>query len=169
MDYIVMSSIVGFCLPSLTISYDIACQWKVHLAERNKKLPADVRLPIDEVKVQCGLPVWHAASHNEECQNSNSLSFKPGVGKSDGEGVERVWSVLNPSAFATKDAGKGQRADTLEGKIDNHNFLKNANQGACSELNERLGLTWRLQGRRCNGNLSSQSQNATSRSRRSPS
>jgi hypothetical protein len=129
MDYIVMSSIVGFGLLMLTISYDIACQWKINLAERNKKLPEAVRLPTEEVKLQCGLPVWHAASHDEECQNANSLSFRPGVGKSDGEGIERVWSVLNPSAFATKDAGKGQRADVLEGKIDNHNHLKNMGQG----------------------------------------
>ena len=129
MDYIVMASVAGLTLLLLTISYDIACQWKVHLRERNAKLPAAVRLPIDDVKIQYALPVWHAASHNEDCQNQNSLSFKPGVGKSDGEGVERVWSVLNPSAFSTKDAGKGQRADVLEGKIDNHNFLKNAGQG----------------------------------------
>jgi hypothetical protein len=57
------------------------------------------------------------------------LSFKPGVGKSDGEGVERTWSLLNPAAHSTKDAGRGQRADILEGKVDNHNYLKNVGQG----------------------------------------
>ncbi|KAJ6544608.1 hypothetical protein DFH09DRAFT_928307 [Mycena vulgaris] len=129
MDFIVMSALAGFALIWLTISYDIACQWKTHLAARMQKLPADMRLPLDTIKIQCALPVWHAASHNEACQNQNSLSFKRGVGKSDGEGVERTWSVLNPAAYATKDAGQGLRADVLDSKIDNHNYLKNVGQG----------------------------------------
>jgi hypothetical protein len=129
MDYIVMVALAGFSLMLLTISYDIACQWKVHLAERTAKLPLEMCLPLNDIKLQCALPVWHAGSHNEDCRDANSLSFKPGVGKSDGEGVERTWSVLNPAAYSTKDAGRGQRADTLEGKIDNHNYLKNVGKG----------------------------------------
>ncbi|KAJ7177592.1 hypothetical protein C8R46DRAFT_1212338 [Mycena filopes] len=129
MDYIVASALLGFTLLLLMISYDIACQWKINLAERNKRLPKKLRLPLAAFTLQCALPVWHAGSHNEDCEKDNSLSFKVGVGKSDGEGVERVWSVLNPAANHTKDAGRGQRLDTLEDKIDNHNFLKNIGQG----------------------------------------
>ncbi|KAJ6465540.1 hypothetical protein C8R47DRAFT_1235772 [Mycena vitilis] len=129
MDFIVMSALAGFCLLLLTISYDIACQWKLNLPERMEELPETMRLDLKATKVQCALPVWHAASHNSDCQDANSLSLKPGVGKSDGEGVERVWSVLNPASYATKDAGRGVRADALEGKIDNHNYLKNVGQG----------------------------------------
>ncbi|KAJ7343885.1 hypothetical protein DFH08DRAFT_701870 [Mycena albidolilacea] len=129
MDFIVLSALAGFALLWLMISYDIACQWKLNLAERIQRLPSDMRLPLDTIKIQYALPVWHAGSHNEECQNDNSLSFKVGVGKTDGEGVERTWSVMNPAAFMTKDAGRGVRADTIEGKIDNHNYLKNVGQG----------------------------------------
>lgn len=132
MDYIVMSALMGFCLMMLTISYDIGCQWQKGLAERNTKLPKRMRLALDKFTFQCALPVWHAASHNEECQTTNSLSFKPGVGKSDGEGVERVWSVLNPASYHTKDAGRGQRVDVLEDKIDSHNHGKNFGQGTPS-------------------------------------
>lgn len=130
MDFIVMSALAGFSLLMLTISYDIACQWKINLKERNENLPADMRLEFEKIKLQCALPVWHAASHNDDCANENSLSFKPGVGKSDGEGIERTWSVLNPAAYSTKNAGKGQRADVIEAKIDNHNYLKNVSEGA---------------------------------------
>ncbi|KAJ7314160.1 hypothetical protein DFH08DRAFT_972914 [Mycena albidolilacea] len=127
-DFIVMAALAGLSLLLLTISYDIACQWKIHLKERLEKLPTDMQLAQD-IKVQCALPVWHAGSHNEPCQNENSLSFKPGVGKSDGEGVERTWFRLNSAAAFTKDAGTGQRADTLEGMVDDNNFLKNVGQG----------------------------------------
>ncbi|KAJ6512421.1 hypothetical protein C8R45DRAFT_1206552 [Mycena sanguinolenta] len=135
MDWIVMSAVAGIGLLLLTISYDIACQWKINYKTRQEKLPEDIRLPAD-LKVQCALPVWHAGSHNESCQNDNSLSFKVGVGKTDGEGVERTWGSLNPVAYHTKDAGLGQRADTLEGVIDNHNFLKNI--GQCDALQRKL-------------------------------
>ncbi|KAJ6463769.1 hypothetical protein C8R47DRAFT_992319 [Mycena vitilis] len=129
MDYIVMSCLAGFALMMLTISYDIACQWKKNLKDRNAKLPDRIQLDLENVEVQCGLPVWHASSHETECNNENTLSFLVGVGKSDGEGVERTWADLNPAAFHTKEMGVGNRADTLEDKIDSHNFLKNLNQG----------------------------------------
>jgi hypothetical protein len=131
MDFIVASALASFTLLLLTISYDIACQWETNLPKRMEKLPADLRLPLNSIKLQCALPVWHAASHVEDCQNANSLSFKTGVGKSDGEGVERTWSRLNPAAYSTKDSGRGQRADTLEGKIDDQNYLKNVGLGEC--------------------------------------
>ncbi|KAJ7456847.1 hypothetical protein B0H11DRAFT_2243727 [Mycena galericulata] len=129
MDFIVMACLAGVALMALTISYDIACQWKKNLPERNKKLPERIRLDLDNIEVQCGLPVWHASSHEKECSNENSLSFLVGVGKSDGEGVERTWADLNPAAFHTKEMGIGNRADTLEDKIDSHNFLKNLTHG----------------------------------------
>ncbi|KAJ6448052.1 hypothetical protein C8R47DRAFT_1085105 [Mycena vitilis] len=129
MDYIVMSCLAGFALLMLTISYDIACQWKVNLPTRNAKLPKAIRLDLDKVEVQCGLPVWHASSHETDCKDENSLSVLPGVGKSDGEGVERTWSDLNPAAFHTKEMAIGNRADTLEDKIDSHNYLKNLTHG----------------------------------------
>ncbi|KAK7040000.1 CxC2 domain-containing protein [Favolaschia claudopus] len=129
MDWIVMSALMGFSLLLLTISYDICCQWKINLRERLEALPQHLRLPLDAVKVQYALPVWHAASHNDECQHQNSLSFKDGVGRTDGEGVERTWSRLNPAAFSTKDAGIGVRADAIEARVDSHNYLKNLGQG----------------------------------------
>jgi hypothetical protein len=95
-------------------------------------MPQDIRLPLDTIKVQFALPVSHASSHEESCRNANSLSFKPGVGKSEGEGIERTWSTLNPAAYHTKDMSLSNRVDTLEDKIDSHNFLKNVGLGTCS-------------------------------------
>ncbi|KAJ7899713.1 hypothetical protein B0H13DRAFT_2336971 [Mycena leptocephala] len=123
MDYILMSALVGLTLLALTISYDIACQWKKNLPERNSKLD------LENVDVQCGLPVWHAESHEKECQDQNSLNIVEGVGKSDGEGVERFWSDVGPASYHTKDMGLGNRADMLEDKIDYHNHQKNLAQG----------------------------------------
>ncbi|KAJ6475018.1 hypothetical protein C8R47DRAFT_986520 [Mycena vitilis] len=125
MDYVAMSATRGFKLMELAFSYDIACQWHKNLSERLEKLPEELRLPVDDIKLQCGLPVWHASTHEKVCSSEYSLSFLEGLGRTDGEGVERLWSDLNPSSYHTKDMGIGNRADTIEDKIDSHNFLKN--------------------------------------------
>ncbi|KAF8170461.1 hypothetical protein K438DRAFT_1729650 [Mycena galopus ATCC 62051] len=138
MDFILLAAIAGFALQWLTISYDISCQWKRNFPARNAKMPQDMQLQLNAISVQCALPVWHAGSHEEVCQSANSLSYKPGVGRSDGEGVERTWSVLNPAAFHTKDMSQGNRVDTLEDKIDSHNFLKNLGLG--DSLHRKLAL-----------------------------
>ncbi|KAJ7430891.1 hypothetical protein B0H11DRAFT_2262792 [Mycena galericulata] len=125
MDYITMSALAGFDLDQLAISYDIACQWEKNLSARMAKLPPELQLDLENIMLQCGLPVWHAAAHEKECANKNALSFLEGLGRSDGEGVERLWSFLNECSYHTKDMSIGNRADTIEDKLDSHNFLKN--------------------------------------------
>jgi hypothetical protein len=97
-----------------------------------------MQLPLEDIELQCALPVWHASSHNGDCKEVNSLSFKEGVGKSHGEGVEQMWAVLNPAAYATKDAGLGQQVDTLEDQLDNHNYPKNVGQGVYQTKNNTM-------------------------------
>ncbi|KAJ7601706.1 hypothetical protein DFH06DRAFT_1352163 [Mycena polygramma] len=90
------------------------------------KLPEHLRLDfVNNIRLQCGLPVWHAKAHEKDCADKFSLGFLHGVGRSDGEGVERLWADLNPSSYNTKDMSVGNRADTVEDKIDSHNYLKN--------------------------------------------
>ncbi|KAJ7121225.1 hypothetical protein C8R46DRAFT_929168, partial [Mycena filopes] len=145
MDFIIMSALAGFNLKQLTISYDITCQWRTNLLERIRKLPADMQVPLESFLFQCGLPVWHASSHEAACANLNSLSFLPGVGKSDGEGIERLWAELNAFAFHTKNMGLGHRADTLEDKLNFHNFAKNL--GLPSILRRKLVVAIAERGR----------------------
>ncbi|KAJ7064150.1 hypothetical protein C8F01DRAFT_1081512 [Mycena amicta] len=112
----------------LVLSYDIACQWKLHLRER-----------------VFALPVWHASAHEENCRATNSLSYAVGVGRTDGEGIERTWAILNPIGFATKEMGQGNRHDTIEDKVDHLNFEKNAGQEFVeidSSLNSSVRRDW---------------------------
>ncbi|KAJ7018869.1 hypothetical protein C8F04DRAFT_1277073 [Mycena alexandri] len=129
MDYILVSALGDVDLKEYTVSYDIACQWRKNFKTRMEKLPKALQRDFDDVLVQCGLPVWHALAHEEECTNENNLSLLSGVGKSDGEGIERLWAILNGIAFQTKEMSLGNRADTVEDRLDAHNFLKNLGQG----------------------------------------
>ncbi|KAF7310144.1 CxC2 domain-containing protein [Mycena indigotica] len=112
-DYVVMATLQGEKVINVTISYDIACHWQVLLPARGERIRqrGDLTTDLSKYKMQFALPLPH------------------GVGKTDGEGIERTWSLLNPSAWATKEMGEGARHDTLEDKIDHLNFEKNIGQG----------------------------------------
>ncbi|KAJ7694247.1 hypothetical protein B0H17DRAFT_1159285 [Mycena rosella] len=129
MDYILFASIVGLTAMYLTVSYDITCQWQVNLPMRLAALPERLRLDLVTVTLLFGLPVWHAAAHERSCQVQNSLSYQQGMARTDGEGIERTWSGLNPLGWPTKEMGAGARHNALEDKIDHHNFEKNIGQG----------------------------------------
>lgn len=137
MDYIFFSAIMGVVLLHIMISYDIVCQWKVHLAARSLLLPEHLRqtssdLPDLKDRLSFGIPIWHAGAHEDKCQVSNSLRYQPGAGHTDGEGVERGWSRVNPHASSTKEMGAGARQDALDDIFAHNNFERNIGLGTLS-------------------------------------
>ncbi|KAK7050374.1 hypothetical protein R3P38DRAFT_2763610 [Favolaschia claudopus] len=129
MDYIVLASLLGITLLWLAISYDVACQWQVNFPRRMEEMPENLRLDLTIIQVLFALPVWHAMAHERSCQVQNSLTYTAGVGRTDGEGIERVWSRLIAIAWATRVMGRGAREDGIEDKVDHENYEKNINQG----------------------------------------
>ncbi|KAJ7059326.1 hypothetical protein C8F01DRAFT_1255022 [Mycena amicta] len=131
MDYILLHALRDVRVRHLVLSYDIACQWKIHLRERVLKITNDAGLlpDLSNFHIQFGLPVWHAAAHELPCQAAMSLSHAAGVGCTDGEGIERTWAILNPISFATKEMGEGNRLDSIEDKVDHMSFEKNVGEG----------------------------------------
>ncbi|KAF7310685.1 CxC2 domain-containing protein [Mycena chlorophos] len=131
MDFIVLATLEGETVIAVTISYDVGCQWQILLPGRAEviRTRGATSTNLAEFEMQFALPVWHAAAHEEACRAANSLSYAIGVGKTDGEGIERTWSLLNPISWATKEMGEGARHDVLEDKIDHINWEKNINFG----------------------------------------
>ncbi|KAJ7058985.1 hypothetical protein C8F01DRAFT_990382 [Mycena amicta] len=129
MDWILLAAIDGIGVKRLVLSYDIACQWKQRLTIRAAARTPAIRTQLGEYRLQFALPVWHAAAHEASCQAANSLSHAVGVGRTDGEGIERTWAILNPIGFSTKEMGEGHRHDTIDDKVDHINFEKNVKEG----------------------------------------
>ncbi|KAJ6488304.1 hypothetical protein C8R47DRAFT_1177489 [Mycena vitilis] len=102
--------------------------WQINLPGRLAQMPEHMRINLGLIALVFGLPVWHAAAHEKSCQVQNSLTYVDGVGRTDGEGIERTWSHLNPLSWATKEMRPGARHDAIEDKIDHMNFEKNLNQ-----------------------------------------
>lgn len=133
-DYIFLSCVMGLLLLFITVSYDIVCQWKINLASRLPNLPSHVTenlqdpSPLPE-RLHFGVPVWHAMAHEEKCQVENSLRYQPGWGHTDGEGIERGWSRINPISLSTKEMGEGARHDTLDDHFGYHNWQRNITLG----------------------------------------
>ncbi|KAJ7058639.1 hypothetical protein C8F01DRAFT_1255789 [Mycena amicta] len=129
-DYILLHALGDARVKQLLLLYDITCQWRIHLRERVLKIANEAGLlpDLSNFDIRFGLPVWHAAAHEVNCQEAMSLSHLHGVGRTDGEGIERTWAILNPISFATKEMGEGNRLDSIEDKVDHVCLEKNVGQ-----------------------------------------
>ncbi|PBK59521.1 hypothetical protein ARMSODRAFT_991128 [Armillaria solidipes] len=124
MDYIFLSAVSQLQLGDLFLSYDIACQWCINFNTRMKSdLPTHLRLR-GGVGLSAGVPKLHAKAHKMSCQAEHAIGIQDGTGRTDGEGIERTWAVVNALAASTKEMGPGSRHDTLDDHFSYHNFLK---------------------------------------------
>lgn len=131
MDFIFFSSIMPLLLLTVVISYDIACQWKLNLMKRMNELPEHLRMPaaVALAAFMFGIPKFHCPVHEEKCAIPHSLNLMPGVGWTDGEGIERNWAEMNRVANSTKEMGAGYRHDVLNDHFGHHNWRKYAGLG----------------------------------------
>ncbi|KAJ7462644.1 hypothetical protein B0H11DRAFT_1734840 [Mycena galericulata] len=144
MDYI-FGSILRHKDPKLRkiISYDIVCQWWLHLMERLQKLPKLVRLTIILQLFRFVIPKMHIHAHTLACQILFSLNLVPGSGQTDGEGIERPWASIGAIATSTRVSGPGARHDALDCHWNFWNWLKTI--GLPSILRRRLDTARREQ------------------------
>ncbi|KIY61244.1 hypothetical protein CYLTODRAFT_405658 [Cylindrobasidium torrendii FP15055 ss-10] len=126
MDYIWWCAIVGERVQRIMVSYDIGCQWKIHLFERLKEMPPFLQADEDtRPDVEVSLPVWHGKGHRGQCEPAETLRNKPGAAMTEGEGPERIWAVTNQKAYATREMQADTRHGALEDHFDRHNFEMN--------------------------------------------
>ncbi|KAF5370801.1 hypothetical protein D9758_002054 [Tetrapyrgos nigripes] len=99
-------------------------QWSKNLIERLKKLPPLVWWNLIAYLVVFVIPKLHILGHLLKCQEKFSLSYTPGVGQTDSEGIERDWAGLGGVATSIKEMGLGSHHDTLEDHIGHWNWCK---------------------------------------------
>lgn len=125
MDFIVFSSIRNTAIRHLLVLYDIACQWERNLwKHRHKALPLFLQIDTSTLRVDTAIPKNHINGHKAACHITYSLNFRTGVGRTDGEGIERDWSVINQAAGSTKQMTEGARHDTLDDMWGDWNYRK---------------------------------------------
>src|SRR4051794_13769269 len=72
--------------------YDLACRVGPHLEARHP----------DIAPWQAVIPAMHAYCHSRTCQVRFSPRTRYSLGKTDGEGSERVWSRISPFVAHTQ-------------------------------------------------------------------
>ncbi|RDB28096.1 hypothetical protein Hypma_001549 [Hypsizygus marmoreus] len=123
MDYIFLSSITGFFILSLIVSYDIACQWYKNFWTCLQSMPLRLQF-CHLLAIEYKVLKFYLSPHVPECHALFSFNYMPHVGRTDGEGVERNWSWLNGAAGSTSQMGPGGRHDMLDDFMGFSNFKK---------------------------------------------
>ncbi|PPQ76891.1 hypothetical protein CVT26_000661 [Gymnopilus dilepis] len=129
MDYIFGSVLRLLLVALVLISYDVACQWFVHLLTRMKNDWPDEIKPDRAIKLIPAIPKLHYSMHEGAGHEVYSLNLIPGAGLSDCECPERVWAPHNPLGNSTKTQGPGSRHDVLDDHFNFWNWSKYIGMG----------------------------------------
>ena len=124
MDYLFYHSIKQSPLKYFVISYDIVCQWSIHLKERILAFDHEFFLFNGITQVKFFVPKFHLPAHTSVCRSNYSFNYGKGVGRTEGEAPERGWSDTNALAPSTREMGPGSRRDTLDYHFGDHNWQK---------------------------------------------
>lgn len=108
----------------VVVSYDIVCQWSVHLWERMWCLPECIQIDREGKNFVFLIPKFHLPAHVERCQTRYSFNLTPGVGRTDGEAPERGWSFINPLSASTKEMGPASYQETIDDHFGDWNHKK---------------------------------------------
>nr|CAG8607883.1 14504_t:CDS:10 [Entrophospora candida] len=95
------------------VLYDVACAFQSYISK-----PSSV-LYNDYGRFNWGVSIFHAYSHTLKCQNTYHPRKIENIGLSDGEGLERIWSILTHFVCNTKYMKSGHRIDILSLAIEN--------------------------------------------------
>ena len=124
MDFIFVSALLLTLASKKIITYDIACQWSVHLLDRISKFPSHLQVQLPDDHLSYAIPKLHWHSHRSEDHSKYSLNYKKGASRTDGEGIERRWWWIEPIANAIKGMGPGNRQSVLEDQWGYANWRK---------------------------------------------
>ncbi|TDL13692.1 hypothetical protein BD410DRAFT_686190, partial [Rickenella mellea] len=122
-DYIFASAMRHYKAGPKVISYDISCQWSRNLTQRFRNLPDHLFFEVIIDDVRYAIPKFHILAHLLKCQLMFSLNLLRGVGRTDGENIERGWSKIEGAAGSTKEMGPGARHDALDSHWGFANFM----------------------------------------------
>jgi hypothetical protein len=146
-DFIFCMIMIRFILLMYVITYDIACQWSKKLDTRLQKTKLG-RQATRGQKLVFKVPKFHLPCHQEECWGPYSLNYQPGVGQTDGEGIERNWAWLNLLARSLSVMTFGSRADTLDDVCNFWNWARMVNLCKLFRLTDTLDDTTERSNRR---------------------
>ena len=123
MDYLFLSSIAYTAMLAISISYDIACQWCINFLLRLNRDTTPEHLRASVLKnITFLVPKFHLEAHTTKCHAPYSFNYAVGSARTDGESVERSWSLLNGFARSLSQMTPGGRSDTMDAFCNSFNW-----------------------------------------------
>ncbi|KAH8077049.1 hypothetical protein BXZ70DRAFT_902489 [Cristinia sonorae] len=108
MDYIFASVLKFRRGTEVFVSYDIMCQWLVHLHERLEELPPTLQIDLpDKDELRFVIPKLHWYGHKSLGHSRYCINHVPGGCRNDCEGIERRWWDTQPATNSAKLMGPG--------------------------------------------------------------
>ena len=129
-DYVFAASIerdVNDGIRQLLVTYDIACQWGIHLKRRLSTYLPPLNLDLSSLSYRVAVPKFHLVGHGASCQVPYNLALMDGVGLTHGEGVETVWSHSTSLATWSRENGPAARHQILDDHWGSWNWRKVVN------------------------------------------
>ncbi|KAK7455803.1 hypothetical protein VKT23_010835 [Stygiomarasmius scandens] len=125
MDFTLIAVLLRFMPDSALVSYDVMCQYLKNLYYRFESVYGPDWCPTLSVeRFEGAIPKFHLPAHIEKCGTTFNLNYIPQAGRTNGEGVERGFSITNGLAGSTKVMGPGSRRDTLDDHFGFINWRK---------------------------------------------
>jgi hypothetical protein len=109
------------------ISYDIMCQWSVHMKERVIGSPY-LKLP-DDLELRFAIGLFHIHGHQDTCLARYSPSFIEGGRQIDGETIETLWAPLNEISRSTRGMSTSHRREVIDDHMNDSNWKKLVDTG----------------------------------------
>ena len=140
MDYLFATTLLTVFVAYIVATYDIACQFFARLWERAPDLPLPLRSSVDRFKgkITAKVPKAHIVEHIKDCHGFFSLNWTRGVGRTDGEGIERLWAWLNKIASSTREMTASGRRETIDDFCNFANYRKTLSLGMLKVYMARL-------------------------------
>jgi hypothetical protein len=104
------------------ISYDVMCQWSVHVMERVNG-SNHLKLP-DNLELRLVIGLFHIHRHQDSCLARYSPSFIKGSQQIDGETIETLWAPLNEITRSTRGMSTSHRREVIDDHMNDSNWKK---------------------------------------------
>ena len=126
MDFILFSALLGVLISSLTLSYDICCQWSHNLQHCVLQLPPSMQVAPNKLlkKATYIITKFHLHNHSLKCHLNFNLNFLRYSAQSDLEDPERWWAHINPISISTWEMTMGACIDILSDHAAGWNWCK---------------------------------------------
>lgn len=113
--------------PKIIVVYDINCQYSKNL---RKRVEAGRYLHFRPgLNLVAGIGMFHVHGHQDVCYGRYAPRFIPGAGQSDGEVLERLFSILNGISTIARTMTLAHRTENVDAHMGDNNFKKMIDMG----------------------------------------